>query len=502
MKRRYFLAGSIAGLSNLASIRWTRAASKPLFRLGIASGDATSNAVVLWTRIAPEPMLADGGLGNTAVPVTWEVAVDPAMDTVIRRGEQLASPALGHSVHIDVQGLDPGRNYWYRFAVDNQYSATGRTQTLAQNPTNCRFVSTSCQNYTHGYFVAYDHIVADQPEFVLHLGDYIYDTSFGETFRDHDSEKAPTTLAEFRRRHALYKTDEHLQHAHSQLPFFTVLDNHDALEDNNPAQYPQRAAAYQAWYEHMPVRGFHPARPNQFDMQRHILVGDLMQIALLDTRQFRDKKDLCANLEPSLGFGNYRPRCEELFAPDRSMLGTRQESWLYDVLRDNQANWNVVASSGPVTPIRIQHEGKELGYIGSWGAYPANRQRLNDAIRSAKKGHPIILSGDLHSFWALDGNRISDPIDQVPAVEFVSSSISANWPEPLARPIRENLDNNPQIEFYEGAERGYLLHDVSRTQWQTRYRAVGDASNKGAGVRDIKSYSVEKGQPGLQEIKL
>ena len=287
------------------------------------------------------------------------------------------------------------------------------------------------------------------------------------------------------------------------MPFYTVIDNHDAIEDNNPDQYALRAAAYQAWYEHMPVRGFSLRDPNRFEMHRSIDVGGLMQISLLDTRQFRDERDLCRdNMDRAIGFGNYRERCKALFSGERSMLGEAQESWLYHQLQENQARWNVIASSGPVTPFRVRQGDEDYGYIGSWDAYPANRERMTNAIRKAKVGHPIILSGDLHSFWAMDGRVNDAALDAVPAVEFVTSSLSANWPPPLSRPISENMPNNPQVAFYDGEERGYLVHDVNHETWQTRYRAVGDARRKDAGVRDIKVFRVDHGRPGFQEVLL
>ncbi len=502
MLRRQFLAGSLFGVSTVSMPRWVLGGERGLFTLGIASGDMTKDSVILWTRLAPEPLSPNGGLADQSLPVRWAIALDPDMKHIVQQGEQSAVSALGHSVHIDVQNLEPGREYWYQFSAAGQSSGIGHTRTLPHDgAASSRFVTTSCQNYTHGYFVAYDHMVKDAPDFVIHLGDYIYDTSFGETFRKHETDKAPRTLDDFRRRHALYKTDRSLQRAHAQLPFYMVIDNHDAIEDNNPAQYDVRAAAYQAWYEHMPVRGFHPRAPNRFDMHRLIDVGGLMQISLLDTRQYRHERDLCRdNMERAIGFGNYRERCQALFAEERSLLGQAQETWLYDQLQANQAYWNVIASSGPVTPFRVRQGQEDYGYIGSWDAYPANRKRMTQAIRQAETGHPIILSGDMHSFWAMDGRELPDVSDVVPAVEFVTSSLSANWPPPLSEPISENLANNPQVAFYDGAERGYLVHEVTRDVWTTQFRAVGDARDKDAGVKIIKVFRVNHGQPGLEEV--
>ena len=417
MRRRQFFSGMLAGISLLRSshlVAEIPTFSGDPFSLGIASGDMTHNSVVLWTRIVPEPFHPDGGLGPYAVRVSWEVATDPSMRHLVRRGETLAMPEFGHSVHVDLQGLHPGQDYWYRFQTGRHRTEIGHTQTLVDGPDlSARFVTASCQNYTHGSFVAYEHMVSDQPDFVIHLGDYIYDTSFGETFRRHDSEHPPKNLIDYRCRHALYKTDRHLQKAHAALPFYCVIDNHDAIEDNDPAKYEQRAASYQAWYEHMPVRGFNPIKTNVFEMNRLLRLGDLMQISLLDTRQFRDKRELCAeDLEQAVGFGNYRERCAALLHSDRTVLGTEQERWLYQSLENNTSVWNVIASSGPVMPFRLDMGDEEYGYIGAWDAYPANRQRLSSVLAGTSVGQPIILSGDMHSFWAMDGLsliHISEP---------------------------------------------------------------------------------------------
>ena len=507
MQRRIFLLKTLLGLGASPLIAPLASSIEFLsdpFTLGIASGDVTASSSVLWTRLAPEPLLADGGMAALSVPVQWAVSTDAAMSKIIQSGEVLATPALAHSVHVELEGLDAGREYWYRFSTGTQSSQIGRTKTLPDNNTHLesvRFVTASCQNYSHGYFVAYKHIVRDKPDFVIHLGDYIYDTSFGETFRKHETENIPVTLSDFRRRHALYKTDKHLQHAHANIPFFTTIDNHDAIEDMDPDKLVQRAAAYQAWYEHMPVRGYADIGDNHFDLQRKIQLGDLAQISLLDSRQFRDKKDLCReSMDSNYGFGNYRERCSSVLKEDRSMLGKKQEQWLIDNLTQNKSSWNVIASPGPFLPFRYHVNGKELSYIGAWDAYPANRQRIAAAIKTSETGHPIVLSGDVHSFWALDGALSKNAGEQIPVVEFVTSSISANWPEPLAKPVADNLVHNPQVKFYEPALRGYLLHEVNAKEWKTTARAMRDAKDQDSPADNLASFLVTNGKPGVRQI--
>ena len=505
IRRRDFIAQSLAlGLSLLPArlLAVKHSVEGDAFSLGIASGDATSRSVILWTRIAPEPMASDGGVGNVVVPVQWELAEDPAMKRVVQRGEQTAVPALAHSVHIDVSNLQPATEYWYRFYIEGQASETGKTRTLpAGDVESARFATASCQNYSHGYFVAYDHLVRDNPDFLIHLGDYIYETSFGETFRQHEMEAAPQTLLEFRRRHAHYKSDSALREAHKSLPFYVIVDNHDAIEDNDPSLYPVRAAAYRAWYEHMPVRGFHLEAPNQMEIHRHLELGSLMQIVALDTRQYRADKYICGdNVQPSFGFGNYQRRCEDMFSEDRSMLGQVQEEWAYRTLQSNQSAWNVLASSGPVMPFRYSTPDGGFYYLGAWDGYPENRKRLVNALESAPVGHPVILSGDVHSFWAVDGERITSPDTKISAPELTTSSISANWPDVLSDPITANLASNPQVAYYNGATRGYLVHEVNKAEWKTHYRGVNDVTNINADITNLKVFRIENGTQGLQDL--
>ena len=506
MKRRDFIVNTTLGLAaaqvSLPLAAEGRFTSNP-FTLGVASGDVTQDSVVLWTRLAPEPLSADGGVGRYAISVRWELFQDEDMEQLIREGEEPAVPQLAHSVHVDIQGLEPDREYWYRFSAGSHVSEPGRTRTLpaaGSQPASVRFVTVSCQNYTHGYFIAYDYIVADNPDFVIHLGDYIYETSYGVTFRRHETEDMPFTLDGYRRRHALYKTDESLKRAHARLPFFTTLDNHDAVIDIDPAGKARRVAAYQAWYEHMPVRGYGRPGENRFELLRTLHAGDLVQVNLLDTRQFRDSQYLCSNNDPAYGFGNYRERCPEVFVAERSMLGEAQERRLTESIANNRTAWNVIASTSVFSPFHLDIGRKTFNFTGSWDGYPANRDRVVRAIRRSNTGQAVILSGDMHSFWAIDGMQSTAIADRFPGVEFVVSSISANWPDQMDKPIADNLARNPQIRFYEPDKRGYLLHEVTAKEWQATARALDNVRDAQSGVFDLARFVVENGKPGLRRI--
>ncbi|MEO0574153.1 MAG: alkaline phosphatase D family protein [Pseudomonadota bacterium] len=502
MDRRDFLFSSVLGISACSSIASLEAQipDNP-FTLGVASGDATADAVILWTRLAPQPQSDDGGMPANDVPVLWELALDANMSQIVQRGEAIASRELAHSVHVDARGLAANQQYWYRFRIGRYTSTTGRTKTLPSADAtlkSARFITTSCQNYAHGYFNAYRHMIEDDADFVIHLGDYLYDTSFGVNFRQHETQSPPQTLNEFRKRHATYKSDPDLRAAHTRLPFYTTIDNHDAIDDADPARFSQRAAAYQAWYEHMPVRGYDPAVPNRFDLKRVLALGGLAQISYIDVRQFRDAKAVCGNNDyPDYGFGNYRERCAAMLDAERSMLGQDQERWLTQQLAGNRATWNVLASPGPFLPYSYAHDGKDLRYIGAWDAYPANRRRVAQALERANVGHPLILSGDVHSFWAMDGRRVPMNNERFDVTEFVTSSVTANWPAPLDQPVVANLTRNEHVQFYDGNKRGYLLHDVSPTQWVTTARAIDDVTQRDSQAHDLARFSVTHGTKGF-----
>ena len=505
MKRRNFILSSL-----LAAALPVRSVGSPVpkfkrspFSLGVASGDCTPDGFVLWTRVAPNPMENGGGAGFADLPVFWELSLDPQMKKIIRSGWVSASPKLAHSVHVDLSGLESNHVYWYRFQCGGHFSRIGKTKTLPleiNDSSKIKFVTTSCQNYTHGYFVAYEYMLEDEPDFILHLGDYIYDTSFGETFRTHETESPPQSLAEFRLRHALYKTDEHLQNAHAKVPFFAMIDNHDAVEDNSTETTEKRAAAYQAWYEHMPIRGYPFLGANEFSLHRNIKIGRLAEIKLLDSRQFRSIREICdQNPQSSLGFGNFRHKCDDIFEKNRTMLGRAQTDWLVDNLESNLASWNVIASPGPFLPFRLENEKKELRYIGAWDAYPENRQEILNAIERSP-GHPLVLSGDMHSFWAIDASEDTFLNRKTELIEFVSSSVSANWPEPLSNPVQVNLKNNKQIKFYNGEKRGYFLHELNTDTWIATAKGVLNAKDRKSKIVQLAKFQVNKEKPGFKKI--
>ncbi|VVE28860.1 alkaline phosphatase D family protein [Pandoraea commovens] len=510
MKRRTFLAGSglLVGAPAVI-IRQSSARSVShgtRFPFSVASGDPTADAVVLWTRLARDTV-DTGPVASTPVNVEWMVATDRRMTKVVRRGVAVAQPMYGHSVHVDVAGLAPDREYWYAFRCGNELSPVGRTRTLPSERADIsrfRFNVVSCQNWEQGYFDAYDGMAADDPSFVMHVGDYIYDVSRGGGVRDHERRALPMTLDDYRRRHALYKTDAALRRAHETFPFILTLDNHDGLEDNTTdvAQLNRRAAAYQAWYEFQPVRYAPlPASP-AMQIQRGYDIGNLMRLTIPDTRQFRDSETPCASVSDSkFAFGVYEQACKANDAPERSMLGAGQELWLKDRLQNTPAQWNVIASTVKMTPFDMRHNDALYRYLQSWDGYPAERNRILDQITAARVPNPVSLSGDIHSYMISSVVRnVGDDPRTAPMTELVGTSISAQWPEPLDKPMAQGLPLNPHVNYYESQRRGYMRCTVTRDSLLTDLRTIDFTDKPGGTVRTSKRFVVENGKTGAQEI--
>jgi alkaline phosphatase D len=346
-------ASTMAAVAIAAPLRSKTAHGQPRFAanpftLGVASGDPVADGFVLWTRLAPDP-LNGGGMPPEAVPVRWEVARDARFLDIARRGETLAAPELGHSVHVDVTGLESDRWYYYRFIAGGEVSPSGRTRTfpaVGSPADQLRFAFASCQHYGQGYFTAYEAMMEDDLDLIVHLGDYIYESDWGPKVRFHLPE--PISLEQYRNQHALYKSDRSLQAAHAWHPFAVTWDDHEVdndyaaahAEDQTPVEafLKRRAAAYQAYYEHMPLR--RTARPIGPDMTLYtsLTFGDLASFMMLDNRQYRSDQ---ACQGPDRFGGQLVEDCAEREQEDRSMLGPEQERWLRGQLSGTRARWKV-----------------------------------------------------------------------------------------------------------------------------------------------------------------
>jgi alkaline phosphatase D len=526
--RRRFIGAAGAGLIGLAGApavfsgafaqgrRWT--GGDP-FSLGVASGAPRPDGFVLWTRLAPDPLSPDpatpGGMTGGDVPVTYEIAADPAMRDIVRRGAATAERAYGYSVHADVRGLSPGRSYWYRFVSGDAASPVGRAMTTVPAGTpleRMRFGFVSCSNYEQGYFSAYRHLADENPDVVMFLGDYIYEyvEQVRPTVRTHSDGIEAATLPTYRNRYAQYRLDPDLRRLHATAPALVTWDDHEVSNDyadgysqffDDPALFLQRrAGAYQAFYEHMPVRPI-LSRPNGPVMRIYdrFTFGDLLEVSMIDGRQYRSR-EACYG-PPNKGGGHLETdaTCPERREEGRTMIGFAQEAWLGAGLAGSRTQWNLIAQDVLMAQLREKNQSGTVGYwTDDWDGYPAGRRRLLARIAQTKASNPVVIGGDIHSFFANDLRvDFDDPNSPVIATEFVGTSVTSVGP-PYDL-IASTLPDNPHVRFFESRKRGYVSVDVDAKLMTTRMRALSDVTDPQASVSTLKTFAVESGRAGVVE---
>lgn len=511
--RRNFLLRSTALATALVLpsqriIAQPRFAQNP-FSLGVASGYPQPDSVVLWTRLAPDP-LNGGGMPEAPVAVRWEIAADARFSKIVDHGEAIATPQFAHALHVSARGLEPSRWYWYRFIAGDAVSATGRTRTaLAADDARGKlaFAIASCQHYEHGQYAAYRDMAQQSLDFVIHAGDYIYEGSWGRgKVREHHNPE-PYTLADYRNRYAQYKLDPHLQAAHAACPWLLTWDDHevdndyarDRSQDMDPvdAFLARRAAAYQAYYEHLPLPpGTYAGGPDMKIYGTHAM-GSLARIQLLDMRQYRDYH-VCPRQNRKAGGNQVNVlECPERTQPGRSMLGATQEQWLENALTQSTARWNIIAQTTLMGQADRGPAEERIVYTDGWDGYPAAREKLLRFIAGHKIRNPVVIGGDVHFSMAGD-LRVDFDNERSPVIasEFVGTSISSYGPG-RAR-IDALLAKNPHVKFANGARRGYAKFEVTPQRWETSFRAVVDAADAQSRVFDLAQYVVEDRHPGPQ----
>jgi len=509
--RRDFLrvGGSVAGLVALGALPGCGGRPRPRFtsdpfRLGVASGDPAPDGVVLWCRL-DAGALEDAGLPSEPVDVGWEIAGDESFSRTLRAGTAEARPELGHSVHVEVQGLEPARPYFYRMFAGDAVSPVGRTRTApapGASVDSLRFAIASCQNYEHGHFTALRHLSAEDVELVVHLGDYIYERTFGENqVRRHEGAEV-TTLDGYRARYTTYRRDPDLQAAHQAAPWVVTWDDHevannyadDVPEDDQPrdAFLLRRAAAYQAFYEFMPLRRSSMPDGPAMGIYRRLPFGQLLEMSVLDTRQYRS--------DQPCGDGT-KPSCPGHVSPEQSILGADQRAWLFGGLRASEARWNVLAQQVMVARLRgVGDEGEDTWSMDKWDGYPVERRALLDVLADAAVPNAVVLTGDIHSNWVADLRRdFESNASETVATELVGTSISSGGDgADMTVGGARVLAANPHIKFYNG-QRGYLRATVTPDRWTTDFRVVPLVSGPGGEVRTRATFVVENGRAGAQE---
>lgn len=474
------------------------------FTLGVASGDPWPDGFVLWTRLATRPLADDGlgGMPDKDVPVRWEVAEDESMRRVVKRGSVLATPELAHSVHVEVKGLRPGREYWYRFSAGGDESPIGRTRTApdpsAAVPFTLGFVS--CQQWLDGFYTAYRHMAGQDLDVIVHLGDYIYEGPYGPTGGARNTPLSEAhnaqlfTLAQYRLRYSLVNSDPDLQAAHAIAPWIVTCDDHEIINDwadeSTAGMSPEnllrlRANGFRAYYENLPLRASSIPEGPDIQLYRSFRYGRLASFFVLDGRQYRSAQDFSRR-----------------FDEDRSMLGMEQERWLVDGLGRSGATWNMLANQVEMYQQNrfAADGGLEQFHPDIWDGYEAARRRLFQGIQEQRVANPVVITGDAH--WSAAADLKADFNDQgspTIGVEFLGTSISSGGNGvDLNEAGRLQLAANPHVKFVNNL-RGWVTCRVAENTWETDYNVVSGITDRNGVASVRRSFVVEAGRPGLQD---
>ncbi|MEJ1968186.1 MAG: alkaline phosphatase D family protein [Rhizomicrobium sp.] len=503
----------------IAGTNWT---TNP-FSLGVAAGAPSADGFVLWTKLAPQPMhddpAAPGGMTGPSVAIAYTIASDDAMKNVVQTGTALAEAQYGYSVHKTIRGLKPGRPYWYSFSSGSAQSRIGRAMTLpAPGNDALKFAYFSCSHYEYGYFSPYRHAAAENPDFAVFLGDYIYeyhqkDTKKHTIVRVHSGDGSDLdALSDYRLRYAQYRSDLDLQLLHANVPSLVTWDDHEVQndyadkwsEDFIPPDVflKRRANAYRAFYEYMPVKPVfsQPHGPNMRLYDRYDF-GDLMRVDLIDGRQYRSREACYGDPKKNEGHGGgghleMPAACPELMEPGRSMIGLVQEKWLFDGLATSKAKWNVIAND--VLMARLA-QGEQGGYwTDDWDGYPASRDRLMQHIAASRPSNPVAITGDIHSFWANElKTDFADTAAPAIGTELVGTSVTSYGP-PYDL-FEAFVPKNPHVKFFDSRRRGYVSVDLTRKAMTAKFQTVSDITDPAATLSTLKTFVVEDGKPGPVE---
>lgn len=505
LSRREFLG--VAGASALTALRPALLqAQSPTafpFTLGVASGYPHPGGCTLWTRLAALPAAA--ARAPEGIPVAWEVAHDERFREVALRGEARALPQWGHAVHVDLDGLAPARWYWYRFTALGERSPAGRTRTAPVGPApRVRLAFASCQQYEQGYYAAYRHMANDPLDLVVHLGDYIYESSWGRRHVRSHGAPEPVTLEEYRSRYALYRSDRDLQAAHAAFPWIVTWDDHEVQNDyagdrsqnldERGAFLARRAAAYQAYYEHMPLPRW--ARPLGPDMQLHarIAYGELALFHVVDGRQYKSHQ-VCPRPERGGSNSLAASACPERLDPALTLLGHAQERWLHEGLRASRVRWNILAQPTLMAQSDRGPGAEREFWTDGWDGYPRARERLLRELATGAARNPVVIGGDVHMAVVADLKvDFDDPSSPVVATEFCGTSISSQGPS--RKRVETLIARNPHMKLVNGARRGYTVLDIDASRCTATLRALHDVRDPDSRIFDLAQYAVEDGRPG------
>ena len=480
------------------------------FSLGVASGDPLPDSVILWTRLAPDPLTVGGGMPRDPVAVDWTVAADRRLQTVVESGTVTAQPDNAHAVHVEASGLDPSTEYYYQFEAGGEQSPVGRTKTApapGSTPSEFQFAFVSCQDWPSGFYTAHRYMAADELDLILHLGDYIYESGIGanggarETPVPQVYRTEADSLERYRLQYGLYKSDPDLRAAHASAPWLVTPDDHE-VDNNRAGGVPQdpekqdpeaflqrRAEAFRAYYEHMPLRP--PQKPTGPDQKlyRNYSFGDLVEFNVLDTRQYRS--------DQACGDGQFVSGCEQRFDEDRTILGDTQRAWLVDNLDRSVATWDVLANQVKFSRIDFAPGPSEAFTMDQWDGYVADQQRVKRAFEDHAE-NPVVVTGDIHFNLATEIRAADDPSRTVGA-EFVGTSVSSRGDGADFPPLAETVFPENENLSYFNDKRGYTRCTVTPDEWTTEYRVLDYVSEPRSPVRTDATFTVRAGRPGLRD---
>lgn len=508
-RRSLLFGGASLALTSLApNIAWATSLGGNPFTLGVAAGDPWPDGFVIWTRLALAPLGENGGMAMAAYPVRYEVAEDEHFRRIVRQGDVLARPEMGHSVHVELAGLQPSRPYHYRFFTGSEASPHGIARTapaISAQVDRVRIALAGCQNYEQGLYTAYRHLAQeDAVDAVFHYGDYIYEGRAREgAIRPHVGDEI-YTISDYRRRYAQYKSDPDLQAAHASAAFIMSFDDHEV--DNNwaanidqdltPPEYfaYRRAAAFQAWYENLPVRRSQLPKANHVQMYRRLDYGRSLRMHVLDTRQYRTDQ-ICG------ATGRETRPCSTAPLASGSILGAAQETWLGEGL-SSAHQWNLLAQQVMVMPL-LYPEQRAAGRFNmdSWSGYPTSRQKLVQQIKERNLSNVVIATGDVHSHHAGHLPSIEGDFNSpAAATEFVATSISSagNGKEGTRR-WGNMAQENPHC-LLNLDKRGYQILDFEEKQLVAKIQVVDEVEAAGGHVRKAAKFHVDNRNPQLNSI--
>ncbi|GAA2657693.1 phosphodiesterase/alkaline phosphatase D [Paractinoplanes durhamensis] len=501
------------------------AAATSAFQHGVASGDPLPGGILLWTRVTPTPESAPASGAGPVVTVDWQIAADASFATIVRSGVVATGPDRDHTVKVDVTGLTPATTYWYRFGLAGAWSPTGRTMTAPAADaaiTRLRAGVVSCANWEGGYFAAYRHLAErGDLNLVVHLGDYVYEYASGEftaggtVVRKAQPANETIALADYRTRHAQYKTDPDLQALHASVPWVITWDDHEiandawsgGAENHDPAtegSYAARvAASRQAYAEWMPVR-----LAEDGHIYRRLRYGNLFELSMLDLRTYRSEQASGAEVDD----------------PDRTITGAAQMSWLMDGLTNSTATWKIVGNPvmisrldvGALPAWLLGPLGKLIGVPENglvlngdqWDGYNADREKLVDTLRAHATKDVVFITGDIHTSWANELTTKDTGTANPAAAEFVVPSLTSDnvndflgtspgGPLSLlaATLIRAT---NPHVKWVETDGHGYGVLDITSSRCRMDWYHLADRTSKTSSVTWVQGYSVGRGSSKIR----